>query len=188
MLCSGSKLEPICFRAGSKLEPRTQRPALSSDIKARSSEKTVLWYRSFLSVLLIFQSAMTITPLSKGIIYPFDDNSRRSSSLQPTPRAIFLGDETKPSSSPCIPKWKYNACALTDISRNLSVSVTESENIRFSAIRSPPHNLCLSCEIGQCRFCGACDVCNFCCSMTHRPCELLHIFHAFRQKISILII
>ena len=85
-------------------------------------------------------------------------------------------------------EWKYNACALTDISRNLSVSVTESENIRLSAIRSPPHNLCLSCEIGQCRFCGACDVCNFCCAMTHRPCELLHIFHTFRQKISILII
>ena len=130
-LGSDSIMEPFWIHDGYKVESAEYFPLFSSFNRAFSSRYTVSWYLSFWSVLLILQSVMTTTPLSKGIINPFAASKRISSSLHPAARAIFRGDATNPSSSPCIPKWKYRACVLVGISINLSVSTTCRENILF---------------------------------------------------------
>ena len=60
-----------------------------------------------------------------------------SSSDAPINLMMRFGDETNPSSSARIDRWKYRSCVVDGISRNISVSMMSMLNMRFFAILSP---------------------------------------------------
>lgn len=85
-------------------------------------------YQSFLTRLFTRQCRITITPLSKGITNFLAMSIFKSSSPAPTIRMTFFGP-TNPSSSACIPRWKYSACDELGMSRNKSLATTLGLNI-----------------------------------------------------------
>lgn len=106
----------------------TYTPALLALIKAYSSVFIVGLYQSLRTKLFTFQWRITITPLSKGIMNFFVRSIFKSSSPAPIMRMTFFGP-TKPSSSACIPNWKYNAWVDVGMSINFSSQTTAGLNI-----------------------------------------------------------
>nr|AKH46990.1 phage replication initiation protein [uncultured marine virus] len=83
--------------------------------------------------MFIFQCLITITPSSNCSTNFLAFNSLRSSAGQPSILTILFG-ETKPSSSACIPRWKYKAWEERGMSRKASFSDMSLLNILLCAI------------------------------------------------------
>ena len=81
---------------------------------------------------------MATTPDGNGIKNPISHKICKASGSTPSIRTIFLVLFRNPSSSACIPRWKYSSWTSSGKSKKSSLSVMDFANILRIAILSSP--------------------------------------------------